>query len=168
MTCNEPQSYDSDTLKSSTRNASLAYSGSLFPKLSSSWGGFGNLIKMLRYDAVSTLGSCHQNFFESSTDQAGEPKTAMEVLEVRIPEADAWGHLSNASKTMKKRPTAVKTKGQPVPLKGDAWIVPTGHSHARVCTSSLAASTLLPIHTCRTDNIKAALPAVCRAWTSQN
>lgn len=39
--------------------------------------------------AVSALGSCHQNFFESSTDQAGEPKTAMEVLEVRIPEAEA-------------------------------------------------------------------------------
>lgn len=67
----------------------LFKSGSLFLKLSSNKGGFGNLIKMLQHAAVPALGSCHQNFFKSSTDQAGEPKTAMKVLEVRIPEVEA-------------------------------------------------------------------------------
>lgn len=98
---NFKKSYDSGTLKSkfSTRNASLACSGSLFLKLSSNWGGFSNLIKMLQYAAVSALGSCHQNFFESSTDQAREPKTAVKVLEENPRSwSIAWGHLSNATK----------------------------------------------------------------------
>lgn len=169
---NFKKSYDSGTLKSkfSTRNASLACSGSLFLKLSSNWGGFSNLIKMLQYAAVSALGSCHQNFFESSTDQAREPKTAVKVLEVRIPVVEAlpediWAMLL---KTMKERLPAVETQGQAGPLEGDGLVnsQPMGHSHAGGSTSSLAAPSLLPTHTCRTDSSKAALPAVCRAWTS--
>lgn len=84
-----------------------------------------------------------------------------------------WGHLINASKTMKERLTAVETEGQAGPLKGDGQSPVNWRAHSPWDTAVLesaqvrSASSLLPTHTCRTDSSKAALPAVCRACSLQ-
>lgn len=168
---NFKKSYGSYTLKSkaSTRNASLACSGSLFPKLSSNWGGFGNLKNATVCCSFSSWVMPSKLLWIKHTRWGTQNSHEGFGSENPRSWSIAWGHLSNAAKRLDScqdwRVTRAFKSRLIIPSEL-THTEPMGHSHAGVCTSSFTASTLQPVHTCKTDSSKAALQTVCRVWTS--